>query len=168
MTAELESDFALKNGAIVHIRPIRPEDEGALIDISRHLSPQTVYQRFFSALPELPPEMAHHLANVNYTDRMALIAEAAGQPIAVGRYEPTGDPGQVELALVVLDEWQNRGLGRILLREIVRAAVANGIRRFRADVLADNHPMLRLLASELVIVDRQIQAGIVSLVLTAR
>ena len=76
MTAELESDFALKNGAIVHIRPIRPEDEGALIDISRHLSPQTVYQRFFSALPELPPEMAHHLANVNYTDRMALIARS--------------------------------------------------------------------------------------------
>jgi hypothetical protein len=75
MTAALESDFTLKDGAVVHIRPIRPEDDHALVGIFNQLSPQTVYQRFFQALPELSPGMARYLANVNQTNRMALSAQ---------------------------------------------------------------------------------------------
>jgi GNAT superfamily N-acetyltransferase len=163
MIAALESEFTLKDGTVVHIRPIRPEDDHALIEIFKHLSPQTVYQRFFQALPELSPGMARYLANVNYTNRMALVAEAGGDVIGVGRYERTSDPAVADLGLVVLDEWQNLGLGRILLQEILKAGKSNGIRQFRADVLAENRRMLRLLAQESVILERKTEAGVASL-----
>lgn len=160
MTAELEA--TLKDGTRVSIRPIRPEDDSALVDVFEHLSPQTVYQRFFTALPELTPGMARYLSHVNYRSRMALVAEVDGRLVGVGRYERTPDPEVAELGLVVLDEWQDRGLGRVLLRETLRAAQANGIHRFRADVLSENRRMARLLASEAEIVGRQMEAGVIT------
>ena len=163
MSPVLESDFALKDGTSVHLRPIRPEDEGALVEIFNGSSPQTVYQRFFSALPELTPSMAHHLSHVNYKDRFALVAEVDRGPVGVARYERTEDPGLLELGLVIMDEWQNRGLGRIMLREIMRAAERNGIHRFRADVLADNRRMQRLIATEGQIQERKTEAGVTSI-----
>ncbi len=167
MTA-LESDAVLRDGTPVHIRLIRPEDDGRLIEIFNRLSPQSIYQRFFNAAAELSPETARHLANVDYSRRLALVAEVAGEPVAVGRWEPSEEPGLIELALVVLDEWQNRGIGRILLRETVRVAQANGIRRFRADVLAENRRMLRLLATETEIVERKTEGAVTTLILEPR
>jgi RimJ/RimL family protein N-acetyltransferase len=164
----LVSDCTLKNGAAVHIRPIRPEDQDALIEGFRHLSPQSVYQRFLSPLPELTPAMAHHLSNVDYCRRLALIAETDVEPIGVARYEPTEDPDQAELGLVVVDDWQNRGLGRILLREILRAAEGNGIHRFRADVLAENRRMLRLLATDTHIEHWKTEGCVTTISLTPR
>jgi RimJ/RimL family protein N-acetyltransferase len=163
----LQSDFALKDGTSVHIRPIRPEDGGALVEIFNRSSPQTVYQRFFSTLPELTPSMAHHLSHVNYKDRFALVVEVDGGPVGVARYERTDDPDLLELGLVIMDEWQNRGLGRILLREIMRAAERNGIHRFRADVLAENRRMLRLIATEGRIQERKTEAGVTSILFTS-
>jgi RimJ/RimL family protein N-acetyltransferase len=168
MTAALESNVTLPDGTEVHIRPIRPEDDQVLVDLFHHLSPQTIYQRFFTAMPELSPGMARHLANVNYTNRLALVAEAAGERIGVVRYERTNDPGIVELSVVIVDEWQGRGLGRLLIREIVRAAESNGINRFRADVLAENRRMLRLLAEELQILERKTEGGVTSLLLRSK
>ena len=166
MGAVLEFDVTLKDGASVHIRPIRPADEHSLVEIFHRSSPQTVYQRFFTALPELTPSMARHLSNVNATDRLALVAETGDQHIGVARYERTDDPDVVELALVIVDDWQNRGLGRILLREILRAAGRNGIHRFRADVLAENRRMMRLLATEGRILDRKTGAGVTTVLLS--
>ena len=65
MTAVLESDVTLRDGAKVHIRPIRPEDDHVLVDLFHHLSPQSIYQRFFTAMPELTPGMARYLSHVN-------------------------------------------------------------------------------------------------------
>jgi RimJ/RimL family protein N-acetyltransferase len=168
VTGVLESDVTLRDGSRVHIRPIHPEDDHILVDLFHHLSPQSIYQRFFTAMPDLSPGLARYLSNVNYTNRMALVAEVAGELIGVGRYERTTDPGLVELSLVIVDAWQNRGLGRILLRETLRAAEANGIRRFRADVLAENRQMLRLLAEECEIQHRKTEAGVATLLLTPR
>lgn len=167
MTA-LGSDATLPDGTRVHIRPIRPDDDRRLIEIFHRLSPQSVYQRFFSAASELSPGMARYLANVDYLKRMALVAEVSGEPVAVGRWEPSDEPGLIELALVVLDEWQNRGIGRLLLREILKIAEAGGIRRFRADVLAENRRMLRLLATEAEIVERKTEGAVTTLILTRK
>ena len=146
----------------MHIRPIVPEDDRVLVEIFARLSPQTVYQRFFTAMPELTPGMARYLSHVNYRSRLALVAETNGNVIGVGRYERTPDPDVVELGLLVLDEWQNRGLGRVLLHETIRAAEINGIHQFRADVLSDNRRMLKLLASEMEVVHRTMEAGVIS------
>jgi RimJ/RimL family protein N-acetyltransferase len=158
----------LKDGTPVRIRPIRPDDDQSLVEIFNHSSPQTVYQRFFSALPALTPDMAKRLSNVDSLHRLALVAETDAEPVGVARYEPTDQPDVVELAVVLVDDWQNRGLGRIMLREILRAAEQNGIRRFRADVLADNRRMLQLLATETRILDRKTEAGVTSILLSQR
>jgi RimJ/RimL family protein N-acetyltransferase len=161
-----ESEATLKDGTAVHIRPIRPEDDRVLVESFRRLSPESVYQRFFTALPELSPGMARHLSHVNFTNRAALIGEVGSEAAAVARYERTSDPEVVELGLVVVDAWQNRGLGRVMLRAILDVAERNGIFKFRADVLAENRRMLRLLATEASIYERKIEAGITSLFLS--
>jgi GNAT superfamily N-acetyltransferase len=168
MVGTLASGAVLKDGTAVHIRPIRPEDDRLLIEIFNRLSPQSVYQRFFTNVSELTPGMARYLADANSARRLALMAEIAGEVVAVGRYEPTPDPETVELALVVLDEWQDKGLGRIMVREILKVGWANGIKRFRADVLAENRRMLHLLAQEAGILERRTEAGVTTLMVQPR
>ena len=163
-----ESAFTLKDGASVQIRPVRPGDDGSLVEIFNRSSPRSVYQRFLTAIPELTPAMARYLSSVACRGGMALMAEEAAGPVGVARYERTGDPDLVELALAVVDDWQNRGLGRILLREILHAAEGNGIHRFWGEVLAENRRMLRLLATECRIEDARTEAGVTTVTLTSR
>ena len=131
---ELERDVTLKNGARVHVRPIRPEDASRLVAVYQRLSFQSSYQRFFTAVRRLPPNWARFLATVDYHRRLASVAEhaAADGPglLAVARYEPSQDDAP-EVAFVVLDAWQNVGLGTILFQALLDAAMARGIRRFR-------------------------------------
>ena len=152
----------------LRVRLIRPDDEAQLIALYDRLSQHTAYQRFFTAMQRLPPDWAHFLANVDYETRLALVVEREGpggsEVIAVRRYEPTSEAGVAEVAFVVQDGWQGRGLGRLLLRELSAAAEARGIRRFRAWVLADNSRMLRLLSHYTRVVSRSIESGVVELV----
>ena len=175
---ELERDALLKDGTVVHLRPIRPDDAPGLVALFDRLSQQTAYQRFFSVLKRLPPAYARVFANVDYRQRLAIVAErqtpAGPELIGVGRYEPvdatevapgivpTDVPSIVEVAFVVQDAWQGRGLGSILLDEVLRAAVARGVQRFRAFVLADNRRMLGLLARRTEIMERKLEEGVVS------
>ena len=93
-------------------------------------------------MKRLPPDWARMLATVDYRRRLALVAERgpsdAPELVGVGRYEPTDDPDTAEIAFVVQDGFQGRGRGSILLRQLLDAAEARGIHRFRAFVLADN------------------------------
>jgi GNAT superfamily N-acetyltransferase len=152
----------------LRLRLIRPDDEPRLVALHARLSVQTAYQRFFTVMRRLPTNWAHFLANVDYRTRLALVIERqdAGGPelVAVGRYESTADAGIAEVAFVVEDRWQGRGLGRLLLLELLGAADARGIRRFRAYVLADNRRMLHLLTRYTRIVERRLDAGVVDLV----
>ena len=127
----------------------------------------TAYQRFFTALKRLPTNWAHFLANVDYEKRLALVIETPGpdgpELVAVARYEPTREPEVAEVAFVVQDAWQGKGLGRLLLRELLAAAGTRGIRRFRAYVLADNVRMLRLLSRHTRILERRTASGVTEL-----
>jgi acetyltransferase len=154
----------LRDGSEVSIRPIRPEDEPALTALYARLSPHTAYQRFFTVMRRLPPEWAHVLANVDYDRRMAFVALAPGDElIAVARYACDADADDAEIAVVVQDGWQGRGLGTTLLAELMEYARGRGIRRFRAYVLADNARMLAVLGRAATVLDRRTEAGIVSL-----
>jgi len=169
---ELTRVAALRDGTPVRIRPIHPEDAGRLIEMYDRLSRHTAYQRFFTVMRRLPPDWARMLANVDYHRRLALVAEhdepAGPELIAVARYEPSGQPGMVEVAFVVQDGWQNRGLGTILLGDLLSAAEARGFTRFSAYVLADNMRMLDLLARFTEVEQRKLESGVVELTFTSR
>ena len=164
--------IALRDGARVRMRPIRPDDAPRLIALYDRLSLDTRYHRFFSAMRRLPPDWARFLATVDYRRRFALAVEAPAPDtdalIAVARYEETDDPATPEVAFVVQDEWQNRGLGTVLFREIVRAGKENGVHRFRAWVLADNRRMLDLIRRHGDVVARGFAEGVIELTFMPR
>jgi RimJ/RimL family protein N-acetyltransferase len=156
----------LRDGTRVRMRPIRPDDEPRLATLYERLSHDTRYHRFFSVRRRLPPDWVHFLANVDYRARLALVVESPASPealIAVARYEPSGEPDRAEVAFVVQDGWQARGLGTILFRQLLAAAQLNGVRRFRAWVLADNRRMLGLIARLAEVTRRSMAQGVVEL-----
>jgi len=169
---EFEREVTLKDGARVRIRPVLPEDENRLVTLYGRLSRDTKYQRFFTVRNRLPPDWAHYFANVDYRRRLALVAERdldwRPELIGVARYEASDEEGTAEVAMVVQDYWQGKGLGTILLKAILRVGEANGIRRFRAYALADNHRMLAMLSRLTNIQQRRIEEGVVDIVFTRR
>jgi RimJ/RimL family protein N-acetyltransferase len=165
---ELEREAVLRDGTRLRIRPIRPDDEPRLGALYDRLSRHTAYQRFFTVMKRLPPDWAHFLANVDYRRRLALVAEhEPGELIAVARYEPTDREDTAEIAFVVQDGWQDRGLGTVLLGDLLQAAEARGVHRFCAYVLADNTRMLDLLLRFTDVLERKTESGVVT-VLAAR
>jgi RimJ/RimL family protein N-acetyltransferase len=173
LLASFDRAQTLPTGERVRVRAIRPEDEPRLCALYDRLSGRTVYQRFFTIMRRLPPDWVHFLANVDYQRRFALVAEdaAAAEPtlIGVARYEPVAGEGDVvELAFVVQDSWQGKGLGSLLVRELLRAAELNGFVRYRAFVLGDNRRMLSLLARYTDVRERRVDQGVVELTLTRK
>jgi RimJ/RimL family protein N-acetyltransferase len=168
--SELAREIVLADGARLALRPIRADDEARLVALYDRLSLHSAYQRFFTVMKRLPLDWAHFLANVDYRRRLALVVEhgPATELIAVARYESTDEPGTAEIAFVVEDGWQNRGLGTLLLGELLAAAEARGLRRFRAYVLADNRRMLDLLHRFTDVLERQTESGVTSLVCARR
>ena len=169
--ARFDRPIALRDGTRVRMRPIRSDDAPRLVALYDRLSRDTRYQRFFSVMRRLPPDWARFLADVDYRARLGLVVEAPDDPdtlIAVARYEPAGEPGTAEVAFVVQDGWQDRGLGTVLFRELLDAAAVNGIERFRAWVLADNRRMLDLVGRLGEVARRSIEQGVVELDFRAR
>jgi len=169
---EFEQEITLEDGTRVRIRPVLPEDETRLVTLYGRLSRHTTYQRFFTIMKRLPQDWAHYFANVDYRRRMALVAERdlewRPELIGVARYEPSDEEDTAEVAIVIQDYWQGKGLGTSLLKELLRAGEANGIRRFRAYVLADNHRMLAMLSCSTDIQQRKIEQGVVDILFTRR
>lgn len=165
---ELEHDATLPDGTRVHIRPIRPDDAERLVAFYLTLSRHTAYQRFFTVMRRLPPDWARVLATVDYRRRLALTAEIETprgmELLGVARYEPSDHEETAEVAFVVHDGWQGRGLGTILLGDLLRAAEARGIHRFRAYVLTDNYRMLGLLARQTDVEERKSDLGVAEIV----
>jgi acetyltransferase len=156
----------LTDGTQVTLRHIRPEDESALTALYERLSPQTAYQRFFTVMRRLPPDWAHILANVDYDRRTAIAALGpGGELIGVARYIYDERAQEAEIAIVIEDRWQGRCLGTRLLGELIAYAEARGIRRFRAYVLGDNLRMFKLIRRVTTILERQLDSGVVSLLL---
>jgi RimJ/RimL family protein N-acetyltransferase len=169
---ELERRVTLADGRRVRLRPIRPDDAPRLCALYDRLSTDTAYQRFFTVLRRLPPDWAEVFATVDYRHRLALVAErdADGDPelIGVGRYESRGPAEAPEVAFVVEDASQGKGLGRLLLQELLAAGMARGFRRFRAYVLADNVRMLDLLARFTDVLETRMEGGVKELLFGPR
>jgi acetyltransferase len=111
----------LLDGRLVQLRPIRPEDAPLLQEGFTHLSAQSIYMRFLKTAVGLSDNQAHQLASVDYVERMALVGsvieDGAEHLVAVARYGiiDGDEPGLAEAAIVVRDDYQGAGLGKILM-----------------------------------------------------
>jgi len=158
------ADVLLSDGATVHIRPIRPDDAAAIVALHSRFSERTRYLRYFSPYPRIPPRDLERFVTVDHRDREALVAELGDQLIAVGRYERLGPQAEeAEVAFVVEDAHQGRGIGSVLLEHLAAAAAEAGITRFVAEVLPQNAAMLRVFADSGYQVRREYADGVVHL-----
>jgi acetyl coenzyme A synthetase (ADP forming)-like protein len=140
--AHWESDVVLLDGGTVHVRPIHPDDGPALVAFHSGLSEDTVYSRFFSAKPTLSAAEVEHFTYVDHDARVALVAELSDRIVGVARYDRTKQEREAEVAFVVADEHQGRGIATILLEHLAAAARERGITRFVAETLIGNRRML--------------------------
>ena len=154
-------DAALRDGATIRIRPIAPGDRDALQEMVRGMSHESSYQRFFRAKDELLPAELDHFTELDYEKRMAFVALLDGRLVGVGRYDTMdGEPATAEAAFAVTDDYQQRGIGSLLLYRLTEYARLNGIGAFVAHVLADNHVMLRVFRSAGYGVTRDLEDGV--------
>jgi len=143
------AEYRLRDGTRVLVRPIRPEDRERLQTGLHRLSAASRYRRFHAAVSELSPDELRRLTEVDQVNHLASIAldpAIPGEPaVGVARcIRLPEDPHAAEVAVTVLDAYQGRGLGTLLLGLLSESAAAQGIRTFRAYVLEDNEAMLRI------------------------
>jgi RimJ/RimL family protein N-acetyltransferase len=152
--ADWEELRTLPDGTHLLLRALRPSDADALRAGFERLSPESRYRRFLTVLPSLSERMLRYLTEVDGNNHFAIVAgfvspdlkteEGAG----VARFvRLPDDPDVAEAAVTVVDAFQGKGIGKILLSTLVRAAAQRGIRKFRAEVLPSNLAIQRLLAS---------------------
>jgi acyl-CoA synthetase (NDP forming)/GNAT superfamily N-acetyltransferase len=137
-----EADVLLRDGRTAHIRPIRAEDREVFVEFYARVSDQSKYYRFFSPMPRLSERDVDRFTNVDNVDRVALVLTLQGQIIAVGRYDVI-KPGEAEVAFLVEDSHQGRGIGQLLLEHLSQAGRERGVERFVAEVLPDNTRMIQ-------------------------
>lgn len=142
------TDVFLADGVPVRIRPIKPEDRDREAEFVRRLSPASRYFRFHSALRELTPDMLERFTHINYPDDFALVALVdtpdGDEQIGVARYVREDDSGTAEIAIVVADAWQGKGIATRLLTDLRDVARQAGIHHLVASVLRENGRMLDL------------------------
>ncbi len=167
--AQYETTIALKNGQEVMIRPIRPEDEPMMKDMFYSFSEKTVYLRYHGSLKTMSHNKLQVFCNVDYDTEMALVGVvgSAGQEevIGVGRYMTDAAKTSAEMAFVVRDDYQRQGLGTILFMRLVEIGRMNGIRKFSADVLAENIGMLKIFHRSGMNVETITEEGVVRVIM---
>jgi acetyltransferase len=129
---QYEKTMPTKNGVSIFLRPIKPEDGPLLVDFFNTLSSQTIFYRFLSHLKTLPPEWVEHFTHIDYDRDVAMIAvdrsDAKESILGVCRILRSPGSTRGEVAVVVGDQWQGRGIGSLLLRESLRIAEDLGMR----------------------------------------
>ena len=146
--AEFRTTYVMQDGTQLNLRPIHPTDEPAMKELFYALSLETIYYRFMSHLKHLPRKEIHNFVFINHRSDVAIVATLPAsqgeEMIAIGRYYLDESTNLAEVAFVVRDEWQNRGIGSFLLRHLATIAKRNGISGFTAEVLRENRAMQRV------------------------
>lgn len=152
----------LSDGRTAHLRPISPGDVGALHAFYEGVSEQSRYFRFFSAHPKLTDSDVDRFTVVDYDERVALVVTLGDAIIAIAGYDVT-EPGRAEVAFLVQDRHQGRGIGQLLLEHLAQAAREHGIEHFEAQVLAENNRMLQVFREQGYKVNGEFADGVVTL-----
>ncbi len=139
---ELEGWGETKEGEKIFFRPIKPTDEPLMRELFYSFSSETVYYRFFSYLQAMPHEKLKRFVNIDYESEMAIVAvvKKGGEEtiIGVARYSLDKATGFAEFAIVIRDDWQNKGVGTALFEYLIRVARMKGVKGFIGYVLDTN------------------------------
>ena len=140
--------IAVRDGSRVRVRQLHRSDAELLLRGFERMSRESRYQRFLMPMPELTAGMVRYLTDIDHHDHEAIIAldEVGGEGIGVGRYVRDPErPDVAEVGVTVIDDWQGRGLGTVLLDLLSARAREEGITTFKALILATNEEMMALL-----------------------
>jgi GNAT superfamily N-acetyltransferase len=163
----------LRDGTVVTFRAVRPDDRERIVLAFGKLEPETVYSRFFSHKESLSEDELDRIAATDFARNVMLlttIGDGEGEVVvAAGNYSISDvEPGAIvaEVAFVVEDDYQGRGIASRLLEHLVQIASANGIARFHADVLHGNAAMLGVFARSGLPAHRSVDRGVVRLAMS--
>ena len=134
------------NDAQVSIRTATPRDGGGLRAMFARSSAENIYLRFHLQYPEVPEWMIALMSDTDHQEKEALVSVAEGRIVGHAMYVRLGDGTEAEMAIIVEDRWQSKGVGKSLLSELAQRARLQGIETFTAEVLETNQPMLALAA----------------------
>jgi acetyltransferase len=158
--AQYVSSFTIRDGATIRIRPIRPEDEPKMVRFHEKLSEETVHMRYLQNL-KLDRRVAHErltrICFIDYDREMALVAETTGgseEIVAVARFSKSHGRDDAEVAVLVRDDFQRRGIGVAILQRLVEAARQEKVARLVAFMVAENLGMQRIAAKAGFLLDR--------------
>ncbi|WP_181789035.1 GNAT family N-acetyltransferase, partial [Streptomyces phytophilus] len=162
-----EADVVLRDGGTAQVRPIVPDDADRLVAFFDRVSDESKYLRFFAPHPQLSAKDVHRFTHHDYVDRVGLAAVVGDAFIATVRYdrtEPAADGAtQAEVAFLVQDDQQGRGVASALLEHIAACARERGVRRFAADVLPANSRMMKVFTDAGYTQKRSFEDGVVRL-----
>jgi GNAT superfamily N-acetyltransferase len=137
----------LRDGSLVLVRPVHPDDKPLFVAGFERLGEESRYRRFMGRKKSLSVRDLEFFTELDHADHDALgaLEPLTGQGLGVARaLRLADDPARAEVAVVVIDAWQGRGLGGALLWRLAERARARGVRRFCATLFTDNHAMLRI------------------------
>lgn len=135
-----EADVLLKDGRVAQLRPILEADAERLVEFYSRVSEESKYFRFFAPYPKLSDKDVKRFTTVDHDRRVAFVVTVHGEIIGIGRYDAVAED-EAEVAFLVEDAQQGRGVGQLLLEHLAQAGRERGIRRFVADVLPSNSRM---------------------------
>jgi RimJ/RimL family protein N-acetyltransferase len=158
----------LRDGRRVEIRALRPDDRGGFADAAGHSSPESLRRRFFAPRHSFTEQEVAFFVDVDFVNHVALVAvvEEGGQSVIIGggRYILV-QPGQAEVALTVVDQYQGQGLGGRLMHHLSAIARESGISELIAEVLPENIPMLAVFKKSGLRLDTKRERGVVHVTL---
>jgi len=163
---EVERRVTAKGGETLLLRPIRPTDEPKLVGLFYSMSEDDLYKRFMRVVKRVAHEERQYFLDVDYVDNMAIVLETSDpryEPEIVGIAQYFRDPETdfADVGFIVKDTWQGKGLGSILVEEMIRLARQNGIKGLTADVFAGNQSMLHLFQKTGLDVRTDTESGVV-------
>jgi acyl-CoA hydrolase/RimJ/RimL family protein N-acetyltransferase len=145
---ELEHYATLKDGTEIFFRPIKPTDDPALSEMLYSLSEESVRTRYLTRTMAFPHKDIQQLTNIDYRNDLAIVGVVPGpsgeEIVAIAQYYLDPKTQAAEVAFLVQDEWQQKGMGTFLLDYITQIAKLRGVKRFYAKVLPNNRPMLAI------------------------
>ncbi|MFD9289715.1 GNAT family N-acetyltransferase [Streptomyces sp. NPDC060030] len=168
-----EADVVLRDGGTARIRPITTDDAERLVSFYEQVSDESKYYRFFAPYPRLSARDVHRFTHHDYVDRVGLAVTIGGEFIATVRFDRIDDRGrpasapadEAEVAFLVQDAHQGRGVASALLEHIAAVARERGIRRFAAEVLPANNKMIKVFRDAGFTQQRSFEDGSVHLTL---